>query len=49
MAKSFKTIFSLVGWATPEFTPVDKKEPTPLVEAGRKHLTLLTEGADSLG
>jgi putative transposase len=25
-----------IGRATPEFTPVDKKEPTPLVEAGSK-------------
>jgi putative transposase len=30
-----------VGRATPEFTPVDKKEPTPLVEAGSHALTSL--------
>jgi len=38
MALSFKskTLKSFIGWATPELTPVDKKEPTPLVEAGSR-------------
>jgi hypothetical protein len=35
MAKSFNKLLTKrkIGWATPKFTLVDKKEPTPLVEA----------------
>jgi hypothetical protein len=36
MAKSFKNnslTAPKIGWATPEFTPVDKLDTTPLVEA----------------
>ncbi|QFS45509.1 hypothetical protein GXM_02986 [Nostoc sphaeroides CCNUC1] len=39
MAKSFRCDRSgilPIGSARAEFTPVDKKEPTPLVEAGSR-------------